>query len=132
MNIEREKLYKLILVELEEQKNTIELEIKVIQGLINKGNVGTESAPKEKEQEGFFGIKPRVAAAEFLRIKKEPQTAREIAEGLLEGGMETKSLNFNNYMHQILVSSIDAGHNIFVKKKYGNKSKFSLRGWSKK
>jgi len=80
----------------------------------------------------FFGMKPRQAAEEFLRIKKELQTAREIAEALLNGGIKTTSKNFSNYMHQTIRVSIDDGFNIFVKKKSGKKSKFGLKEWAKK
>ena len=156
-----QKKYKEILVELIDEKLRIEEAIEVIQGLANGETESTETRMRSELQESrqaqkesnhmmaqaaetaaqkqirisskrFFGMKPRQAAEEFLRMKNEHQTAREISEALLKGGIETISKNFPNYMHQTIMVSIEEKRGVFVRSGAVKKSKFGLKEWAKK
>jgi hypothetical protein len=71
--------------------------LKIMSGVEERMNL--QKAPHDRptavkiEKNAFVGMKLREAIVAYLRLVRQPQTTREIADALQEGGLETRITN---------------------------------------
>jgi hypothetical protein len=130
-----ESAYKQLLTELEQEREDIERMIVWVKGRMEQtDSVGTVTAPAKLPSparfprllapDAFFRMSVPDAIKGYLNIVKRPKTAKDITEGLQQGGLTTKAKNLYATVYPTLLRMEEGGEVVRV-----TKNEWGLTEW---
>lgn len=130
-----ESAYQQLLTELEHERENIERMIVWVKGRMEQtDSVSTATAPAKPSSparfprllapDAFFRMSVTDAIKGYLNIVKRPKTAKQITEGLQQGGLTTKAKNLYATVYPTLLRMEDGGEVVRV-----TKTEWGLTEW---
>ena len=129
-----ESAYQQLLAELEQERENIERMIVWVKGRMEQtDSVGTITAPAKSTPmrfprllapDAFFRMSVPDAIKGYLNVVKRPKTAKDITEGLQQGGLTTKAKNLYATVYPTLLRMEEGGEVVRV-----TKTEWGLTEW---
>jgi len=115
-----ESAYQQLLTELEQERENIERMIAWLRSRMEQGDSGSTPVavvkptvpmrfPRVIEQDAFFRMTVSDSIKKYLNIVKRPKTAKDVVEGLQQGGLTTKAKNLYATVYPTLLRMAEGG-----------------------